>query len=40
MFHERFTPLYLEDLKFLITRFSWKLRKIYTHHAFEQARFG
>ena len=39
MFHKRFTPLYLEDLKFLITRFSWKVTKIYTRYAFEQARF-
>ena len=32
-------PLYLEDLKFLITRCCWKVTKIYLHYSFEQSRF-
>ena len=36
LFPKKFIPLYLEDLKFLITRFCWRVRKI-SHYTFEQA---
>ena len=38
-FQKNFIPLYLEDLRFLIKRCSWKVTKIYTHFTFEQSRF-
>ena len=39
MFPKKLIPLYLEDLKFLITRCCWQVTKIYMHYTFEQARF-
>ena len=39
MFPKKFILLYLEHLKFLITRCGWKVTKIYTHYTFEQACF-
>lgn len=39
MFPKKFIPLYLENLKFLITRCGWKVTKIYTHYTFEQVCF-
>ena len=39
LFPKKFMPLYLEDLKFLITRCCWKATKIYLHYSFEQSRF-
>ena len=39
LFPKKFIPLYLEDLKFLITRCCWRVTKIYSHYTFEQARF-
>ena len=38
-FPKKFIPLCLEDLKFLIMRCCWRVRKIYSHYTFEQARF-
>ena len=38
-FQKNFIPLYLEDLRFLIKRCSWKVTKIYTHFTFEQSCF-
>ena len=38
-FQKKFIPLYLEDLKFLIAGCCWRAAKIYSHYAFEQARF-
>ena len=39
LFPKKFIALYLEDLKFLLTRCCWKVTKIYSHYAFEQSRF-
>ena len=39
LFPKNFIPLYLEDLRLLIKRCSWKVTKIYTHFTFEQSRF-
>ena len=39
MFPKKFIPLYLEDLKFPITRCCWRVTKIYSHYTFEQACF-
>ena len=39
LFPKKFIPLYLEDVKFLITRCCWKVTKIYSHYTFEQSRF-
>ena len=39
LFPKNFIPLYLEDLKFLIKRCSWKVTKIYMHFTFKQSRF-
>ena len=39
MFPRKFILLYLEDLKFLITRYSWRVTKFYSHYTFEQACF-
>ena len=39
LFPKKIIPLYLEDLKFLITRCFWKITKIYSHCTLEQARF-
>ena len=39
MFSKTFIPLYLENLKFLITRCCWRAKKIYSHYTFEQVRF-
>ena len=39
MFAKQFIPFYLEDLKFLIKRCSWKVTQIYSHFTFEQSRF-
>ena len=39
LFPKKFIPLYLEDLKFLITRCCWRVTKIYLHYTFEQVRF-
>ena len=36
---ETFIPLYLEHLKFLVSRCAGKVTKIFTHFAFEQVRF-
>ena len=38
LFPKKFILLYLEDLKFLITRCCWRVTKIYLHYTFEQAR--
>ena len=40
LFPKKFIPLYLEDLKFLITRCCCRVTKIHSHYAFEQARFN
>ena len=34
-----FIPMYLEELKFLITRCGWAVTKLYKHYYFEQSRF-
>ena len=39
MFQKKFIPFCLEDLKFLITRCSWRVTKIYSHYTFKQACF-
>ena len=39
LFPKKFIPLYLKDLKFLITRCCWKVTKIYSYFTFEQSRF-
>ena len=39
LFPKKHIPLYLEDLKFLITRCYWQVTKSYLHYKFEQARF-
>ena len=39
LFPKKIIPLYLEDLKFLITRWCWKLAKIYSQYIFEQSHF-
>ena len=39
LFLKKFIPLYLEDLKFLITRCCWKVTKLYSHYTFEQSCF-
>ena len=39
LFPKKFIPLYLEDLKFLITRCCWRVTKIYLHYTFEPVRF-
>ena len=39
MFPRKFILLYLEDLKFLTTRYSSRVTKIYSHYTFEQACF-
>ena len=39
LFPKKSIPLYLEDLKFLITRCCWRVTKIYSYYRFEQARF-
>ena len=39
MFPKKFTPLYLEDLKFLILRAGWHVTKLYSHFKFEQDSF-
>ena len=36
---KRYIPLYLEELKFVIYRYGWKVTKFYTHYHFEQKRF-
>ena len=36
---KKIIPLYLEDLKFLITRCCWRVTKIYSLYRFKQARF-
>ena len=36
---KRYIPLYLEELKFLIFRYGWKVTKLYRHYYFEQERF-
>ena len=38
-FPKNFILLYLEGLRFLIKRCSWKVTKIYNHFTFEQSRF-
>ena len=37
LFPKTFILLYLEDLRFLIKRFGWKVTKIYSHFTFEQS---
>ena len=37
LFPKTFILLYLEDLRFLIKRFWWKVTKIYSHFTFEQS---
>ena len=39
LFPKKFILLYLEDLKFLITRCWWRVTKIYLHYAVEQPCF-
>ena len=39
LFKKIFWPMYLEDLVFCIKRTDWKVTKIHSHLAFEQARF-
>ena len=39
LFPKTFIPLYLEDLRFLIKRYGWKVTKIYSHFTFEQSCF-
>ena len=39
LFPKKYIPLYLEELKFLITRCGWKVTKLYRHFYFEQERF-
>ena len=39
LLRKTFIPLYLEKLKFLITRCGWVVNKLYKHYYFEQARF-
>ena len=39
LFPKKIIPLYLEDLKFLITRCCWRVAKIYSLYTFKQARF-
>ena len=39
MFSKKFILLYLEDLKFLIMRCCWRVRKIYSHYTCRQVRF-
>ena len=39
LFKKFFWPMYLEDLVFCIKRTDWKVTKIHSHLAFEQARF-
>ena len=39
LFPEKFIPLYLEYLRFLIKRCCWKGAKIYSHYTFEQLCF-
>ena len=36
---KRYIPLYLEELKFVIYRFGWKVTNLYRHYHFEQERF-
>ena len=36
---KRFVPIYMEELKFAIVRFGWKVTKLYKHYYFEQKRF-
>ena len=36
---KKFIPMYIEELKFLITRCGWVVTKLYKHYYFEQARF-
>ena len=39
LFPKRYIPLYLEEIKFLITRCGWRVTKLYRHFYFEQKRF-
>ena len=39
LFQNRFQPLYLEHLSFLMKRAGWKITKLYSHDSFEQERF-
>ena len=39
MFKKQFIPLYLEDLRFLIKKCSWKVTKKYSHFTFKQSCF-
>ena len=39
LFPKKFILLYLEDLKFLITRCVWRVTKIHSHYTFEQNDF-
>ena len=39
LFQERFQPLYLEHLSFLINRAGWQVTKLNLHYSFEQERF-
>ena len=36
---KKFSPLYAEDLHFLVTRAGWLVSHIYEHYAFEQSKF-
>ena len=36
---KRCVPIYLEELKFAITRCGWKITKLYNHYYFEQERY-
>ena len=36
---KRCVPIYLEELKFAITRCGWKVTKLYKHYYFEQERY-
>ena len=36
---KKFIRLYLEHLKFIITRVGWKVTKVYSHFTFEHERY-
>ena len=36
---KKFVPLYLEEIKFAVLRFGWKVTKLYKHYYFDQERF-
>ena len=38
MFAKKFIPLYLEEIKFAVSRCGWKVTKLYKHYYFDQER--